>query len=160
VTELNNHIIIKQMELKIDDVKAKKLYPEAPEWFKKELEEKFSKYLFLPKVYEKIKTFEDALKGSDVIVEFNNDSDDEIAYKKLKVIVSAINNGWKPDWNNSDERKWFPVFILSSGFGFDDSSYGYALAGTGVGSRLCFQSEEQSDYAANQFIEIYKDLLT
>ena len=147
------------MELKIDDVKAKKLYPEAPEWFKKELEEKFSKYLFLPKVYEKIKTFEDALKGSDVIVEFNNDSDDEIAYKKLKVIVSAINNGWKPDWNNSDERKWFPVFNLSSGFGFDGSSYIFTHTLAGVGSRLCTDTSDKAKYIANQFEKEYQEYL-
>ena len=157
------------MELKIDDVKAKKLYPEAPDWFKKELEEKFSKDLFLPKFFEKIKTFEDACKCVEIsdnvknLLEYNGIDRDMIssqAHAKLIIIAKAINNGWKPDWNNTDERKWFPVFNLSSGFGFDDSYYYYTNTYTYVGSHLCFQSEEQSDYAATQFIEIYKDLLT
>ena len=157
------------MELKIDDNKAKKLYPEAPDWFKKELEEKFSKDLFLLKVFEKIKTFEDARKCVEIsdnvknLLEYNGIDRDMIssqAHAKLIIIAKAINNGWKPDWNNTDQRKWFPVFILSSGFGFVGSDYNYAYANSYVGSRLCFQSEEQSDYAGTQFIEIYKDLLT
>ena len=78
----------------------------------------------------------------------------------LKMVAKAINQGWVPDWNNSDQKKWWPWFNLSSGFGFSDSCYYYGLASTAVGSRLCFETEEKSDYAANQFMEIYKEFLT
>ncbi|MEI7424468.1 MAG: hypothetical protein WCK18_20370, partial [Prolixibacteraceae bacterium] len=65
-----------------------------------------------------------------------------------------------PDWNNTDQRKWWPYFNLSSGFGFSYSFFGYGYASTFVGSRLCFETSEKSNYAANQFIDLYKEFLT
>lgn len=151
------------MSLTIEKQKAKRLYPEAPEWLKKELEEEFGKDNLKAEDFESIKTFEDACKKmkahpDDVIHE--RDMPDEIAYKKLKLIAAAINNGWIPNWDNENERKWWPWFNLSSGFGFSLSFYGIANAATNVGSHLCFESEEKSDYCATQFIDLYKDLLT
>jgi hypothetical protein len=46
--------------MKIEKITAKKLYPESPDWFKKELEEVFGKDCFVPKSYRDIKSFEDA----------------------------------------------------------------------------------------------------
>ena len=50
--------------------------------------------------------------------------------------------------------------VLSSGFGFSGSVYDYDFTGASVGSRLCFESKEKADYAANQFLKIYEDFLT
>ncbi len=88
------------------------------------------------------------------------DTPDEAAYKKLKVIAKAINNGWTPDWNDNDQKKWWPWFVLSSGFGFSVSGYDYGLSTSPVGSRLCFESKEKSDYAAKTFLSIYEEFLT
>jgi hypothetical protein len=49
--------------------------------------------------------------------------------------------------------------VLSSGFGFDASACYCDFAGTLVGSRLCFETKEKSDYAAQQFIDLYKSFL-
>lgn len=149
--------------MELTKAKAKKLYSDAPEWFKTELEEKFGKETFVENEFEKIKTVEDACKVlginmGDVISE--KDSADEIAYKMLKVVRNAVTKNWIPDWNNSNQPKWFPVFRLSSGFGFSYSHCDFTHTSTHVGSRLCFQTEEQSNYVANQFTELYKDLLT
>lgn len=77
------------------------------------------------------------------------------------MVAKAINKGWEPDWNNSNQYKWWPYFDLSSGFGFSYSDYGYGGTDTSAsGSRLCFESEDKSEYAATQFIEIYKQFLT
>ena len=84
---------------------------------------------------------------------------DEEAYVQLKIIVKAINEGWTPDWNDENEKKWNPWFKLSSGFGFVISNYTYTGTFTTVGSRLCFSSKEKSDYAATEFISIYEKLL-
>ena len=89
-----------------------------------------------------------------------NDTPDEIAYKKLKVVAKAINQGWVPDWDNKNQSKWWPWFNLSSGFGFSSSGYSCDLADACVGSHLCFESEAKSNYAATQFIDIYKQFLT
>ena len=74
------------------------------------------------------------------------------------IIYKAINNGWKPDWNNYDECKYYPWFgVLSSGFGFDSSVYRYDRSITAVGSRLCTDSSEKALYIAKQFESEYKD---
>lgn len=151
------------MSLKITETKARMLYKDSPNWFKKELENEFGSENLKIESFKNIKTFEDACKKLEVHpddVFYDRDSPDEIAYKKLKVVIAAINNGWTPDWNNSNEKKWWPWFILSSGFGFSASSYGYVNAGTTVGSRLYFETKEKCDYCATQFIDLYRDLLT
>ena len=142
---------------------AKRIYPEAPQWLREKLEQEFGADYFQTESYEEIKNFEDACAKLDIDpLSVTNEADalDEAAYKKLKVIVKAINAGWEPNWNNTDQRKWWPWFRMSSGFGFSYSNYGYRLTITGVGSRLCFQSEEKSNYAANQFLNLYEEFLT
>jgi hypothetical protein len=142
---------------------AKRLFEESPEWFKKEMIQAFGKKCFEKIDFRDIKTFEDACMDQEInpqSVYFGNDTPDEIAYKKLKICVKAINQEWTPDWSNSNQPKWWPYFNLSSGFGFSVSNFGYAYAYSGVGSHLCFESEEKASYAAQQFIDIYKEFLT
>lgn len=149
--------------MNIEKQTAKRLYDESPEWFQEQLEEEFGKEFFQKKSFKDIKTFEDACSELEIDpkgVFHESDSPDEVAFKKLKVIIRAINQGWKPNWNDSNERKWWPWFTLSSGFGFSVSGYDNANARTTVGSRLCFQDKERSDYVATQFIDIYKAFLT
>lgn len=150
--------------LKLEKKTAKKLYPEAPVWFQKVLNETFGSDMFRKTAFDEIKTFEDACDelGIEIPSSLFSDSDtpDEIAYKKLKVIFRAINQGWEADWSNKNQKKWWPWFTLSSGFGFSDSHFGYDNTFTGVGSRLCFESEKKSDYAAKQFIDLYEQFLT
>ncbi len=154
---------MKTMEIKKET--AKKLFEESPDWFKEEMIQAFGKNFFKKRDFRDIKTFEDACEELDLNmiaspVFHNVDTPDEIAYKKLKVIVKAINQGWVPDWNNSNQYKWWPYFKVSSGFGFSLSGYYYACTLAYVGSRLCFESEEKANYAAQQFIDIYKQFLT
>jgi hypothetical protein len=151
------------MSLTISKEKAKRLYPEAPEWLKKDLVDEFGIEFFKEEKYERIKTFKDAcgvlnINPENVFTEY--DTSDEIAYKKLKVIIQAINAGWTPDWNDDNQRKYYPWFNLSSGFGFSSSACLCDYADASVGSRLCFESEEKCIYTTNQFLDIYKDFLT
>lgn len=149
--------------MKIEKEKAQRIYKESPEWFKEELVEAFGEECFRENTFEDIKTFNDACKQLDMIPGSVTNSEltlDEEAYMKLKVIVKAINNGWVPDWNNSDQPKYWPYFNLSSGFGFSRALYGYVITAAGVGSRLCFETREKCEYAAKQFLSIYEDLLT
>jgi hypothetical protein len=151
------------MGLNIDQNTAKRLYVESPDWFKKQLEDEFGQDMFKPKDFESIRTFEDACAkiGIDPGKVFDgSETSDEIAYKKLKIITAAINQGWKPNWNDVDQRKWYPWFNLSSGFGFDDSYYDFVHSFAGSGSRLCFESEEKSTYAGTQFIDLYEQFIT
>jgi len=149
-------------EVKVTKETAKKLYDSVPDFFKEQLEAAFGKDAFRKIDYKDIKTFKDACNALDIdpdAVCNKGDTLDEAAYKKLKIIAKAINQGWVPDWDNTNERKWFPWFSLSSGFGFVGSDYRYAGSHTGVGSRLCFESEEKADYAGKQFTAIYEEFL-
>jgi hypothetical protein len=154
------------MELKIKKETAKKIYSEVPDYLKEILVETFGIDCFKKKDWKDIKTFEDACEVLNITNDscrpiFDEEEDpDEIAYKKLKVIVKAINQGWIPDWDNSNQYKYWPWFNLSSGFGFSLTDCRYALTLTYVGSRLCFESREKSDYTANQFLDLYKEFLT
>jgi hypothetical protein len=152
------------MELKIEKKTAKKLYSETPEWFQKVLTETFGDECFKTKNFDEIKTLEDAAEATGHSVGYlrmqDPESTDEWAYRMLKMVIKAINQGWTPDWDNTNQRKWWPYFKLSSGFGFSGSNYDYGITFTFVGSRLCFESEAKSNYAANQFIDIYEQFLT
>jgi len=116
--------------------------------------------------FSTIKTFEDACAKLGIdpekLPDVSNISEEFakpiIAAYKLMIIYKAINNGWKPDWNNYNQYKYYPWFeVLSSGFGFSGSDYYYGLAYSTVGSRLCTDSREKALYIAEQFEEEYKD---
>ena len=118
-------------------------------------------------IKEKIKTFSDVLNHlgideEDFEDENKNLSPDEVAYRKVKLIVNALNDGWNPDWTDSSQYKYSPWFKMgsSSGSGFSYDVYGYWYTGSYVGSRLCFKSRELAEYAGKQFTEIYKEFMT
>ena len=151
------------MKLDISEKTAKRLYPESQSWFREVLEETFGRNCFKKKDWKYIKTYEDACEalGLDAKDQFMIDATpDEKAYIKLKIIIQAINQGWTPDWSNSSQYKYSPWFDLSSGFGFSRSVWHYSCAAADVGSRLCFESKEKSDYTATQFFDVYKEFLT
>lgn len=85
------------------------------------------------------------------------------ALYKLIIIAEALNEGWQPDWNNWDERKYYPWFDLEStdgsGSGFSYHDYDAAYTATTVGARLCFKSSELATHAGQKFIDLYKDYM-
>lgn len=117
------------------------------------------------KITELVKNFKDARKltGRPDVPDFSNLPADmrkhfEAQYKMI-VIAEALNEGWMPDWNNYNEYKYYPWFEMSpSSFAFDASCYDAACAYAGSGSRLKFRTRELSEYAAKQFIDIWKDI--
>jgi hypothetical protein len=118
-------------------------------------------------ITEKIKNFDDVLQYHKITAkEFEKQckglSDDEIAYRQVKLICSVLNEDWTPDWHNGKWDKWYPYFWMES-----SSSGRFSFAGSvdpgsrsSVGSRLCYKTEELSDYAATTFIDVYKRFLT
>ena len=159
---------------------------------KEALGEQFSEAL---PATERVKTYEDAVweLGNDhPLVEaassaewrFTNSEDkDIIAYLKLRVIVAALNDGWKPQFVPG-ELRWYPWYELISKDEYDamsedekqerrcvgrSSSNAYAYGGlvfsyafnasslsdAGNGSRLAFKSEALAEYAGKQFAELF-----
>ena len=118
-------------------------------------------------VTERIKSFEDALKetGRPDVPEFSDVPEDLRDYFKAQykaiVITEAINEGWKADWNDSNQEKYIPWFWSKapSGFAFYCTDYGYAGPCAGCASRLCFRTIALAEYAGKQFLGIWKDLI-
>ena len=122
----------------------------------------------IPFDFRTIKSFEDACQkenvNSSLLPDFSLIQEEFrkplIAVYKLFLIFKAINNGWVPDYGNSDQNKYFPWFrVLSSGSGFSFSSSNChcGAADTTVGARLCTDTSEKALYIAQQFEAEYKD---
>ena len=117
-------------------------------------------------VIVRIKTFEDAMKetGRPEVPDFSNLPEDLRDYFKAQykiiVVVEALNEGWKADWEDDDESKYYPYFYMSSGvFVFLATSYRCSNASAGNGSRLCFKTRELARYAGEQFLEVWTTII-
>jgi hypothetical protein len=87
-----------------------------------------------------------------------------IATTKLFLLANELNEGWKPDWNDDDEYKYYPWFDLEyhkkdnpTGFQFDSADCRCTAAG--VGSRLCFRSRSDAEYAGKTYINLYRTMM-
>ena len=116
-------------------------------------------------IIEKIKTFEDAMNatGRKEMPDFSSFPEDMRkhfeALFKMVVIVEALNKGWKPDWDNYNEAKYYPWFEMSpSSFAFLGSCYAFEGASAGSGSRLKLKSRKLAEYCGEQFKDIWKDI--
>lgn len=150
-------------------------------------------------VTERIKTFEDALDELEVRAangdntakmlyddwyNVTTDSDDLIAYLKLRIICAALNDGWEPKFT-IDECRWYPWFypytqeeidkmdeekkknlLRFGGCSTDGSRCGIAYARSNdawydseakFSSRLGVKSESLANYFGQQFIDIWSD---
>lgn len=48
-----------------------------------------------------------------------------LAYHKLTVITRALNNGWKPNWDDQNEWKYYPLFrYVNAGLSCAYTNYG------------------------------------
>lgn len=124
-------------------------------------------------ITDRVKTYEDACKvlGVEPINEQNAKAQgfrsDEIARRKLETIAAALNEGWKPDWNNTDQYKYYPYFYIqenakgkgSAGLSYALTNYAATYTNANVGSRLCFYASRLARYASNQFTDLYEQIL-
>lgn len=124
-------------------------------------------------ITDRVKTYEDACKvlGVEPINEQNAKAQgfrsDEIARRKLETIAAALNEGWKPDWNNTDQYKYYPYFYIQenatngAAAGLSCACTCNAASSTSayVGSRLCFYASRLARYAGNQFTDLYEQIL-
>jgi len=144
---------------------------EAPEGFKIDAFDKATgKVTFAPipkAAIERIKNFNDVLEDQGISTDAfadmcNGLTPDEIAYKQLKLIALALNEGWQPDWTNGNWDKYYAWFTMGgssgSGFAFIGADYWNSLSY--AGSRLCFKTRELAVYAGETFTDIYKQFLT
>jgi transposase len=113
---------------------------------------------------EKSDKVTDIIKTVDDILEYNKIERSEFdkkyeclepyekAHKILVLLCISLNEDWIPNWDDSDEYKYYPWFEMgSSGFRSDD--YDCWHTGTYPGSRLCFKS------AGEQFKDVYEQYM-
>jgi len=150
----------KQIKLSLSFDEAKLLHSGASQERKLELEELFPE-LKPVSIIDIVKTYEDALEvlKRDHFNE-KNLYPREIARRMLEIIIEALNEGWKPDFNDFKQSKWYCYFTWSNtglgcSFSYNSSSFAY----TNIGVRLCLKSKELADYMGEQFKNLYKEML-
>ena len=84
-----------------------------------------------------------------------------IANYKLIIIAEALNEGWKPNWQDSDEYKYYPWFDMSNpaGVGFSLTLHAASRTYAHVGSRLCLKNRELAIYFGQTFTDLFNDSL-
>lgn len=84
-----------------------------------------------------------------------------IANYKLIVIAEALNEGWKPNWQDSDEYKYYPWFDMSNpaGVGYSNAYTTASSTAAPVGSRLCLKNRELAIYFGQTFTDLFNDSL-
>lgn len=90
-----------------------------------------------------------------------------IAFYKLTIIIQALNDGWVPDYTDTDQYKYYIWTYIKAdakrkgGFGFGGTFYGWSDSRSAVGSRLCFKSRELAEWAWKQkeIKALYKDYM-
>ena len=174
-------------------------YKHATEEQKALLENMFGRDIFKPQnIMERVKTFDDACEvlGEDhqyvkAYREWRRISyancKDISAYLKLRIICAALNEGWKPTFDENENRyyPWFFVFskkeyeslaesykeecgivgcsdsdsIVSGGVACAFSHFSSHSSGTYSGSRLALKTRELAEYCGKQFVDIWADFL-
>ena len=84
-----------------------------------------------------------------------------IANYKLIVIAEALNEGWKPNWQDYDEYKYYPWFDMSNpaGVGYSYADHTASSTNAGIGSRLCLKNRELAIYFGQTFTDLFNDSL-
>jgi hypothetical protein len=122
-------------------------------------------------ITKKVKTYEDICKidGVDPIKSLpypdaSNPEEQAVNSFAMAIRINRIlNEGWQPDWNNWDERKYYPWFDMQgeagSGVGFSCGAYGYGCTHSAVGSRLVFKTRELAEFAGKTFLSVYRGFM-
>lgn len=83
------------------------------------------------------------------------------AYAELCRRANAKRRTWRPDWSDSNQKKWYPWFeYKNGGFVVAGTDYYYDYTCTDVGSRLCFPTSEMVKEFANENIDLYRIILS
>lgn len=174
-----------------------KAYDKATSAQKELLENLFGKEMFQPKdIKERVKTFADAVAilGNDnqAVIDYyavadKNCTKDILAFAKLRVIVEALNEGWRPAFSKDEHRYylWFCIYskeefdnlyeyyknkssVISRSYGNSNavskfvyaSVYDASLSPYAQNSYfLSFKTRELAEYCGMQFIDIWADYI-
>jgi hypothetical protein len=75
----------------------------------------------------------------------------------LAVIIEAVNDGWKADYSNHNQKKYFPWgWVSSVGLDFSYSGSYCDVADAIVGFPLVLENPEKAKYVFEQFPDLWK----
>jgi hypothetical protein len=77
------------------------------------------------------------------------------AFEKECMVVAFYNKGWKPNWDNTFEFKYYPWFYLGDTFRLDYSGYDYSISN--ISSRLVFRDIVDCEEAVKKYFDVYKE---
>ena len=185
-------------ELKISAEVALAAYNNTDANGRELLEHLFGKDIFHPKyVRDRIKTLNDAyhelgdkhelVRAYNNLIVSNCMSNDIIAYSKLIIIAEALNEGWKPTFNN-DEYIYYPALYRYTKEEYDELNENqkkelilvgqsniklnanggniYAIevcvspySISSIGYHIALKTSELAKYCGKQFIDIWAEFL-
>lgn len=115
--------------------------------------------------FEKI-VFKEVKNNMQKVYEFHNTTEEEFdklyenlpkhvkAFEKECMIVAYYNKGWKPDFSNSKEYKYYPWFCMDD---FRLSLVDYYYANSSCSARAMFKSESDCRNAVKEFFDVFKE---
>lgn len=133
-------------QLKIDDNKARELYPTANADWKAILEASYPDGFFKQSIIDRTPTVEAAMAIAGKTIKGLTRPDDapyETACRIIETVIAVLNEGVEVVHSNDDQIKWEPRFIHKSGLGLRYCDYGRWFAATFVGPRLCYLSYDK-----------------
>jgi hypothetical protein len=80
------------------------------------------------------------------------------SFEKLKLISKVANQGWYPNWNNTNENKYSPYFEYKEGV-FSFYTVDYRNTEITVPSALSYQSSELAYFMGVYYFDLYEDYL-
>lgn len=147
-------------------------------------------------IKERVKTFDDAVailgNNNQAVIDYYAIADktcteDILAFAKLRIIIEALNEGWKPKFDGDECRyySWFYIYTKEEYEGLDEdekkkclvagrsSIHSHANGGlvyalayyassdscANDGYRLALKTRELAEYCGKQFMDIWCDYL-
>lgn len=150
---------------------ARLAYKEADENGKKLLSNLIGKKVLFDRIIDVVDSYEEACQIKGItplsIDQFSmfpeNQREYLFAVHQLITISEVINEGWVPDYANTNQRKYYPWFewkkLSAGGSGFSYGDYYIDRSFSTVGARLSYETAEKAEYAGTKFIHLYRIFL-
>lgn len=94
------------------------------------------------------------IKDLGLLLKTKEEIDKFIAYLKAKAIIKQDTKGFKPDWKNPSQKRFFGYYNLI------DKKLNYSNAGENMESKIFFKTEEDIKESFKKHLEEWKVYLT
>ena len=82
----------------------------------------------------------------------------QIEHLKLEYCIKTINEGWTPNWNNSNEYKWYN-WLEKKSSGCVGCLSSYLFSDSYMGFSLYYETEEKAKHGIKYFLNYYNSIL-